>query len=56
MEVEQAKRPGCEELMRIPKVQFVIRGLRLREMESNYRRKEDEIKKLQDKVTSKKEK
>jgi hypothetical protein len=43
--LKPSARPSCEELMKHPKVCFVIRALRLREMEVNVKRKEDEIKK-----------
>ena len=41
--------------MKNPKVQFVIRGLRLREMESNFKRKEEEVRKLTDKLIERKD-
>jgi hypothetical protein len=37
-------RPSCEDLMRHPKVCFVVRYLRLREMEQNVKRKDQDIK------------
>lgn len=43
--IEQEKRPSCEELMKHPRICFVLRALRLREMETNVRRKEEEVKK-----------
>ena len=55
IDVNSLTRPGCEELMRHPKVQFVIRGLRLREMESNVKRKEGEVSKLAEKYANLKE-
>ena len=55
IDVSSVTRPGCEELMRHSRVQFVIRGLRLREMESNVKRKESEVTKLAEKYASEKE-
>lgn len=43
--VKQHDRLSCEELMKHAKVQFVIRALRLREMELNVKRKDEDIKK-----------
>ena len=42
--IEQTRRPSAEDLMKHPKICFVIRALRLREMEQNVKRKEEEIK------------
>ena len=41
--------------MKMSRVQFVIRGLRLREMEMNVKRKEDDVKKAGDKYRTAKE-
>ena len=43
--IEQEKRPSCEDLMKHPRICFVLRALRLREMETNVRRKDEEVKK-----------
>ena len=43
--VQAADRPSCEDLMKHSKICFVIRALRLREMEGNVKRKEEEVKK-----------
>ena len=42
--VDQSKRPSCEEIIKHPKVCFMIRALRLREMEANVKRKEEDVK------------
>ena len=44
IEIEQDRRPSCEDLMKNSKICFFIRALRLREMESNVKRKEEEVK------------
>lgn len=48
IEIEQDKRPSCEDLMKNPKICFFIRALRLREMEQNVKRKEEEVKSRND--------
>ena len=42
--IDQHKRPSCEDLLKHPKICFVVRALRLREMEANVKRKEEEVK------------
>lgn len=51
--IEQDKRPSCEDLMKHPRVCFILRALRLREMESNVRRKEEEVKKRAEAIKAK---
>jgi len=46
-------RPSTEDLMKHPKICFVIRALRLREMELNVKRKEEEVKKKHEVVKTK---
>jgi serine/threonine protein kinase len=43
--VDVQKRLSCEQLMEHPKICFVLRALRLKEMEANVKRKEEELKK-----------
>jgi hypothetical protein len=54
--IEQDKRPSCEDLMKHPRICFVLRALRLREMESNVRRKDEDVKKRSDIVKLKESK
>ena len=42
--LDQNLRPSCEDLLKHPKICFVVRALRLREMEANVKRKEEEVK------------
>lgn len=42
--IDQNQRPSCEDLLKHPKICFVVRALRLREMEANVKRKEEEVK------------
>lgn len=51
--IEQEKRPSCEDLMKHPRICFVLRALRLREMETNVRRKDEEVKKRAETVKEK---
>ena len=43
--IEVDKRPACDDLMKHPKICFVLRALRLKEMEVNVKRKEEDLKK-----------
>ena len=52
--IEQDKRPSCEDLMKHPRICFVLRALRLKEMETNVRRKDEEVKKRAEVVKQKK--
>lgn len=51
--IEQEKRPSCEDLMKHPRICFVLRALRLREMETNVRRKDEEVKKRAEMIKEK---
>lgn len=53
IQIEQKQRPSCEDLMKHPRICFVIRALRLREMETNVKRKEDEVRKRSEVVKEK---
>jgi hypothetical protein len=54
--IEQEKRPSCEDLMKHPRICFVLRALRLREMEMNVRRKDEEVKKRVEAIKEKEKK
>jgi hypothetical protein len=45
MSVSQDDRPSCEDLMKHPRICFWLRALRLKEMETNVRRKDEDVKK-----------